>query len=92
MVDSNLVAQAVINYSPQNLSLTEVTGKYFRTDPTTGAHVKDIKGQDETISFRTKARLYKDLEEKILKLPQFEVREPNTMLVKRRLERTCRSS
>src|SRR5437764_11540109 len=29
MVDSNQIAQATINYSPQNLSLTEVSGKYY---------------------------------------------------------------
>ena len=81
LVDSNLVQSAVINYSPQNLSLTEVTGKYFRTDPT-GARVKSpTTGQDELVSFRAKVRLYKDLEEKILKQSQFDVREPNTMLL-----------
>src|SRR5256885_7132165 len=75
LVESNLISQAIINYSPQNLSLTEVTGKYYRTDPA-GNHVKDRTGLDEQVSFRAKVRLYKDLEEEILKRSQFEVREP----------------
>src|SRR2546423_4224929 len=79
LVESNLVAQAIINYSPQNLSLTEVTGKYYRTDGS-GNRLKDRTGGDEMVPFRAKVRLYKDLEEAILKKPQFEVREPNTML------------
>src|SRR5512143_1046067 len=32
LVESNLIAHAVINYSPQNLSLTEITGKYYRNE------------------------------------------------------------
>src|SRR5947209_12891576 len=32
LVESNLIAQATINYSPQNGSLTEITGKYYKTD------------------------------------------------------------
>ena len=31
-VESNLVVQATINYSPQSPLLTEITGKYYRTD------------------------------------------------------------
>src|SRR5512143_3955981 len=59
LVHSNLIAQAVINYSPQNPSLTEITGKYYRTErPENGTHPKSIKAeQDDLVSFRTKARL-----------------------------------
>src|SRR5207245_2641742 len=32
LVASNQIAQAVINYSPQNPYLTEVVGKYYQTD------------------------------------------------------------
>src|SRR5258706_16228966 len=56
LVNSNLIAEATINYSPQNLALTEVIGKYYKTD-TAGNHVKDEKtGLDATVSFRSKAR------------------------------------
>jgi cell division protease FtsH len=80
LVFSNQIDKATINYSPQNGSLTEVTGKYFRLDPS-GNRIKDRTGQDEVVAFRAKVRLYKDLEERVLQLPQFEVREPNTMLL-----------
>src|SRR3954453_3301673 len=39
LVESNLVAQATVNYSPQNPYLTEVTGRYYKTDAS-GAHIK----------------------------------------------------
>src|SRR5207302_9790949 len=71
LVDSNQIAQATINYSPQNPYLTEIVGKYIKAE---GA------GNRET-AFRTKARLTPKMEEKLLSLPQFEVREPNTMLL-----------
>src|SRR5436305_2350597 len=38
LVDSNQIAQATINYSPQNPYLTEIVGKYFKTD-SSGARV-----------------------------------------------------
>jgi len=79
LVDSNQIASATINYSPQNLSLTEVAGKYYKTD-NTGARIKDRTGQEELVSFRAKVRLYKKLEAKVLTMPQVDVREPNTML------------
>src|SRR3954467_9791902 len=78
LVDSNQIAQATITYSAQNLSLTEVSGKYYKVDPS-GNHIKD-RGQDEMVSFRSKVRLYKNLEQRVLNMPQFEGREPNQML------------
>src|SRR5438874_12762873 len=39
LVKSNLIAQATVNYNPQNASLTEVTGKYFEVDGQ-GNHAK----------------------------------------------------
>src|SRR5262249_62333789 len=68
LVDSNQIASAKINYSPQNLALTEVTGKYYRTD-STGARIKDRTGQEEAVSFQAKGRLYKKLEQKVLTMP-----------------------
>src|SRR5258706_11246816 len=40
LVYSNQIAKATINYSPQSLALTEVTGKYYRMDGA-GNRVKD---------------------------------------------------
>src|SRR5437667_1946477 len=34
LVDSKQIAEATINYSPQNGALTEITGKQYRTDVT----------------------------------------------------------
>src|ERR1043165_5397837 len=79
LVESNQIAKAIINYSPQNPFLTEIVGEYYRTD-SAGNRVKN-GDQDEKIPFRAKARLTSKLEKKILSMPQFEVREPNTMLV-----------
>src|SRR3989442_11523717 len=53
LVDSNLVAQATINYSPQNPFLTEIVGKYYKTD-NAGNRIRKNE-QDETLAFRTKA-------------------------------------
>jgi cell division protease FtsH len=79
IVASNQLVQATINYSPQNPFLTEVVGKYYRTDEK-GNRMK--KGdQDELVAFRTKARLTRRFEEKLLQNPMVEVREPNTMLL-----------
>src|SRR5438105_12357665 len=79
LVESNQIAQATINYSPQNPYLTEIVRKYFRTD-SSGNRIKK-NDLDDLIPFRTKARLTQKMEEKLLGLPQFEVREPNTMLL-----------
>src|SRR5213596_76330 len=32
LVESNMIAQAIINYSPQSPFLTEINGKYFKND------------------------------------------------------------
>src|SRR5882672_7040917 len=79
LVESNQVEHAIINYSPQPASLTEVSGKYYQVD-SEGKHMK--KGEaDMLIPFRIKARLTRSLENKILAQPQFELKEPNTMLI-----------
>lgn len=78
-VDSNLVAQATVNYSPQSSVLAEIVGKYRRTDAIGNVVKKD--GQDELVLFRSKARLTEAMEERLFSLPQFEPREPNTMLL-----------
>src|SRR6266436_1490389 len=84
LVESNQIAEATLNYNPQDQYLTEVVGKYYKTDPS-GARTpaKDGKDGDQKEPFRAKVRLTTDLEKKILsgQYPQFEVKEPNTMLL-----------
>src|SRR5215471_2113694 len=58
LVESNLIVSATINYSPQSPDLREIVGKY--------AKVENDRKTEST--FRTKARLYPTLEEKLLKL------------------------
>ena len=67
LVESNQIVQATINYNPQSPDLREITGKYW-------------KKPGVEAPFRAKARLFPELEKKLLNLPQFEPREPNTML------------
>src|SRR6187397_315161 len=76
-VESNHIAEATINYSPQSPLLTEIIGKYYRTD-SEGKHVKTADGKDELVAFRTKARLTEKMEDKLYSLPQFDPHEPNT--------------
>src|SRR5881296_3467322 len=71
LVESNQITQATINYSPQNPFLNEIVGKYDRIE----------NDRRVSVPFRTKARLTQKLEEKLLALPQFDPREPNTMLL-----------
>ncbi len=71
-VESNLVAEATVNYNPQSPLLTEIIGKYYSTNS---------EGKRELVAFRTKARLTEKMEDKLYNLPQFEPREPNTMLL-----------
>ncbi len=68
LVESNQIVEATINYNPQNPFLTEITGKYRAEDR-------------KEVPFRAKARLTEQMENKLLALPQFGVREPNTMLL-----------
>src|SRR5437879_7136250 len=49
LVESNQIAQGIINYSPQNLSLTEITGKYYKTDEK-GNRIKK-NDEDEKVVF-----------------------------------------
>ena len=79
-VDSNLISKATITYNPQSPYLTEITGKYFKLD-SAGNRMKDGVGHDVEFAFRTKARLTNKMENKLLKLENFEVKEPNTMLL-----------
>ncbi len=55
LVESNLIAQATINYNSQNSDLREVSGKYWKTPE----HKVEAP-------FRAKVRLLPDLEKKLL--------------------------
>src|SRR6266436_1400114 len=72
IVDSNQLAQATLNYNPQDPQLTEITGKYFKAE-------KD--GHRVEVPFRLKARLTQKREEQLLSMEQVEPHEPNTMLL-----------
>ncbi len=78
-VESNLIAQATVSYSPQSPLLTEIVGKFYKTDGD-GNRVKKAD-QDQLVLFRTRARLTEQMENKLFALPQFEPREQNTMLL-----------
>jgi cell division protease FtsH len=70
LVDSNQIVHAFINYNPQGSYLREIIGKYRKIE------------NDRTVEvpFRAKVVLYPELEKKLVNMPQFEPREPNTML------------
>ena len=79
LVDSNLIAKATINYNPQNTALTEIVGRYYKTDAA-GNRIKKDDG-DETTDFRAKVRLSTELEERLLNNANIDVSEPNTFLM-----------
>ncbi|MDW8310300.1 MAG: hypothetical protein RMK20_13080, partial [Verrucomicrobiales bacterium] len=78
-VDSNLIAKVTINYGGQGAFLREIRGTFYETD-NAGNIVKDARGRNKEIAFRTKARLTEALENKLLALPQVEPYEPNPFL------------
>ena len=78
-VGSDQIAQATINYSPQNPYLTEIVGTYFKT----GTRQDHTSQNDHAgvVPFIAKVRLTPRLENSLLSMPQFQVREANTMLL-----------
>jgi cell division protease FtsH len=70
LVDSNQIVQATIDYNPQGSYLREIKGKYRKME-----HDRPVEAP-----FQTKVVLYPELEKKLVNMPQFEPREPNTML------------
>ena len=70
LVESNRIIHATINYNAQGSALNEVVGKYYKIED----------GRKVEVPFRAKVRLAGGLERKLLSLPQFEPREPNTMV------------
>jgi ATP-dependent Zn protease len=68
LVDSNRIARATVVFDPQNSAVNEIVGAYY-------------KGENVEVPFRAKVRLTPGLEEKLFSLPQFEPRQPNTMVL-----------
>src|SRR5437867_9092640 len=54
LYDSNLIAQAVVNYNPQNPLLTEIVGKYILADKD-GKVINAENGRPKEVAFRTQA-------------------------------------
>jgi cell division protease FtsH len=79
LLESNLISSATISYGPPNVALTEISGKYVKTDAD-GNRIRE-SGQDKLVTFRTKVNLTDNLKEKLTALPQIEQREANTMLL-----------
>src|SRR5258708_1827199 len=61
MVDSNQIAQATINYNPQDQYMVEITGKYLKADK--DGNITKESGRPTEVPFRLKARLTPDMEE-----------------------------
>ena len=77
-VESNQIAKATITYDPQSPFLTEIAGKYYKTD-LNGNVVKDANDKPVEVMFRAKVRLPEKMEEQVLKTGKFEPRQPSTM-------------
>jgi len=79
LVESNLIAKARIIYSAQSPFLTEIVGTYYATDAS-GRRIQE-NGQDKEVPFRARARLTEAMEDRLLRLPNFEPQEQNVVLM-----------
>ncbi len=77
-VNSNLLANATINYGAQSSYLTEIVGNFYATDGTGSKILKD--GKPVEIPFRTKARLTETIENKLLADSVIEPHETSALL------------
>ncbi len=73
-LNSNLLAKVQYNSNPQLSGEVDITGDYFKTDAS-GAKTK------ETVAFRVTTIATEESLNELRKLPQFEVRKSNAMLV-----------
>ncbi len=69
LLDANQIAHAIVWYDNQS-PLNEIAGAY-----------KSEGNVSPEVPFRTKVRLTHRLEEKLFNMPQFEARQPNTMVM-----------
>jgi cell division protease FtsH len=72
-LDADQIASATINYSAQSAFLTEITGKYYKTNATGGIVKSD------QVTFRCKARLTEKMEDKLLTLATIAPKESNVV-------------
>jgi len=85
-VDSDLIQQATINYSAPAQTLTEISGFYYRTDKDgnkldkAGSPVKEASHAD-LVPFRARIRLTEKIENNLLEKHQFDLHQPNEMLL-----------
>jgi cell division protease FtsH len=71
VADSNLITQVTIYINPQNPFLNDVVGKYLKIP----------NDQKSEAQFRAKVILPDKLRDTLLKIPAFEAKEPNTVLL-----------
>jgi ATP-dependent Zn protease len=71
LLDDDQITHAIVVYDTQNSPLTEVVGNY----------VENQNGQRTVTRFRTRIRLTGGLEQRLLRSPNVDVRQPNTMLM-----------
>ncbi len=74
-VDAGLIDSATVNFSPQS-PIYDIVGKYRSLEKP-----GDPKGSGTVVPFHVKMILTDSIAEKILKLPNVEIKEPNTMLL-----------
>ncbi len=70
LLEAGQIAHGTVVYDQQK-PLTEIVGRYYKIP----------NDQSILVPFNTKVRLSASLEEQLLRSPNFEVREPNTMLL-----------
>jgi cell division protease FtsH len=74
-VENNLIDSATVNFSPQS-PIYDIVGKYKVVEKPA-----DAKTSATLVPFHVKMLLTDSMVEKLLKLPNVEVKEPNTMLL-----------
>ena len=73
-LEAHQIASVSLNFNPQSQLSADIVGMYYKTDD------KGNKLNDK-VPFRTKTLLTPSLQEQLIHLPQFEVREPNQLLL-----------
>jgi cell division protease FtsH len=77
--ESNQFARGVIVYDPQSPFLSEVRGEYYQTD-SSGRRIEE-GGKPKLVPFVAKVRLTEKMEDRLIELGVFDVRQPNAVLL-----------
>ncbi len=77
-VNSNLLANATINYGAQSSALTEIVGSYYATDASGEKVVKD--GKPAEVPFRTKVMMTESFADQLRNVKQVEPKESSALL------------